>query len=341
MKKYETIAGLIHEETKDFTPGTLLPGIRKLSEKYEANFKTVNKAIHKLIQEKYLHRIRGKGTFITYNYRKAQEILAVIVPNLSSPIFLEYVQEIRRQILSNYKVELIPFNMFVTPSFEILFLEKLKMMSKNPKLIKFPTVVSHEESIRKILKKEKIQTVIMNDFWFSKNSFPSVKENEEKGVQIAVEYLIKLGHKRIIYFDSKDEIRKKSLRGYKETLKEHGIKFQKRFVISLEDIPEKILELLQAKEKPTAIYTPYVIHALKIIQFLKENGYTIPDDISIISGEETELARELGLTILKYPEKKMVSRALDILFNGEKKEKCFLFEPELIKRKTTDKPMRR
>ena len=65
MNKYEAIAERIKENIKDCSPGTFLPGVQKLSDEYNANFKTVNRAVHRLIQENYLHRIRGKGTFTT------------------------------------------------------------------------------------------------------------------------------------------------------------------------------------------------------------------------------------------------------------------------------------
>jgi GntR family transcriptional regulator len=51
-------------ESEQFTPGTLLPSERELSEKYKISRMTVRQAITNLANKGYLYREKGKGTFV-------------------------------------------------------------------------------------------------------------------------------------------------------------------------------------------------------------------------------------------------------------------------------------
>jgi len=339
VRKYEFIAKRLEEEIKTLPPETLIPGERKLSVKYKVNVKTVNKAFRKLIEDNFLYQVRGKGRFTKSSLIYADGILGVIVPNFTDPVFIDYIRQIQKLLLTGYEshIEFMPFNVAASPSLEMSFLGKIQTLSRNLWIIKFPTFVAEEKKTRSILKKNRIKTLIMNDFWLSRDAFPSVRVDEERGVREAVEYLLKLGHKKIIYLDSKGEVRKKSLLSYKRTLKDHDIEPEQNLILFPASNDEEISEFMRRKKRPTALYTPYEIHAIKIIQILKRNGYSVPEDMSVVSGEDSELGQEFGLTVLQHPKQEMAAKALDILFGREKK-KHFVFQPELIIRKTTDKP---
>ncbi|MDL2276247.1 GntR family transcriptional regulator [Breznakia sp. OttesenSCG-928-G09] len=55
---------------KEYLPGEAIPSERKLAESYEVNRMTVKKAIDALVEEGYLFRVHGKGTFVQRKHRQ-------------------------------------------------------------------------------------------------------------------------------------------------------------------------------------------------------------------------------------------------------------------------------
>ncbi len=66
MPIYKQIEALIKKkiEEKEFLPGEAIPSERKLAEIYQVNRMTVKNAINDLVDEGYLYRVHGKGTFV-------------------------------------------------------------------------------------------------------------------------------------------------------------------------------------------------------------------------------------------------------------------------------------
>ncbi|MEH7238757.1 GntR family transcriptional regulator [Bacillus sp. JJ1562] len=51
-------------EKKELNPGDMIPSEREFAEKYQISRMTVRHAINNLVNEGYLQRVRGKGTFV-------------------------------------------------------------------------------------------------------------------------------------------------------------------------------------------------------------------------------------------------------------------------------------
>jgi GntR family transcriptional regulator len=61
-------------ESKRFAPGESIPSERILAEQYQVSLGTVKKAIGNLVADGYLYRIKGKGTFVTNNTIRRENI---------------------------------------------------------------------------------------------------------------------------------------------------------------------------------------------------------------------------------------------------------------------------
>lgn len=51
-------------KSREYLPGEMIPSERKLAEFYEVNRMTVKNSINALVEEGYLYRVQGKGTFV-------------------------------------------------------------------------------------------------------------------------------------------------------------------------------------------------------------------------------------------------------------------------------------
>lgn len=113
----------------------------------------------------------------------------------------------------------------------------------------------------------------------------------------ATDYLIKLGHRKIAFLcDKKNSIfiqdRKK---GYISSLIEYGLPFNENYYLqkdlnTLKDI-EDIKNIFLSNEAPTAVIAIDDIVALSLEKIFKEVNIKIPDDVSIISFNNSLLSK--------------------------------------------------
>ncbi len=61
---YEEVAETIKEDVMSQVYKEKIPGERALAKKYNINFKTANRAVSKLVEEGFLYRLKGKGTYV-------------------------------------------------------------------------------------------------------------------------------------------------------------------------------------------------------------------------------------------------------------------------------------
>jgi LacI family transcriptional regulator len=172
----------------------------------------------------------------------------------------------------------------------------------------------------------------------------SVMVDNENGAYEATEYLIKLGHKRIAFLAGPEVAwdSKARFKGYLKALKTYGIQFSPELVengnFTKEEGYAATKRLLEKEEKFTAIFSSNDQMAIGAIRALKESGYKIPIDISIVGFDNIEASSiiEPPLTTVSQPIYEMGKKAVDIitaLINEEKiEEKRYMLKTKLIER---------
>jgi LacI family transcriptional regulator len=105
----------------------------------------------------------------------------------------------------------------------------------------------------------------------------------------ATEHLIQQGCKRIAHFTStrKISIFKERLRGYREALLTHGLKYDESLVVEsnmqLEDGRNSMLKLLKLKKLPDAVFSASAYGAMGALQILKEKNIRVPDAVALVA----------------------------------------------------------
>lgn len=113
----------------------------------------------------------------------------------------------------------------------------------------------------------------------------------------ATEHLISLGHTSIAYLGSDSSLMFSADRksGYQLALLNHGLEVNPNNIIELPFIPKEhsnaVYELLKRSERPTAILVSDDIFAVAIERVCNEMGICIPEDLSIISFNNSLFAR--------------------------------------------------
>lgn len=115
--------------------------------------------------------------------------------------------------------------------------------------------------------------------------------------QEATEYLCRLGHQRIAYLGSDSSLMFSADRktGYQLALNLHGLFAGPEYCLEIpaipRDNPETIRSLLQRPDRPTAMVVSDDILAVALERVCLEIGVSIPRDLSIISFNNSLLAR--------------------------------------------------
>lgn len=135
--------------------------------------------------------------------------------------------------------------------------------------------------------------LVMLDGWFEEMTFDTVLINNTDSVYNAVKYLVQKGHREIGYLASNVRIRNFYYRemGYKRALQNSGIPLNPAYTAELtptmDGAYKSMLEYLEKKpELPTAFFADNDIIAFGAMKALKQKGYKIPNDVSIIGFDD-------------------------------------------------------
>lgn len=113
----------------------------------------------------------------------------------------------------------------------------------------------------------------------------------------ATEYLYQLGHRRIAYLGSDSSLMFSAVRkaGYQLALVSHQLPVRPEYCVEVKNVSENneeaIRGLLMQKDRPTAILVSDDILAVSLERVCLENHLAIPEDLSIISFNNSLFAR--------------------------------------------------
>lgn len=182
-----------------------------------------------------------------------------------------------------------------------------------------------------------------------KRNCSSVSIDDEKESYLAVDYLIKKGHKRIAMItarESDNSVGRIRLEGYEKALKDNGIEYDSKLVRFMrEDIPEYTVangyavtkDLLNEGMDFTALYTISDLTAFGAYKAISEAGKQIPDDYSVLGFDGLEMTNYFipTLTTMEQPCEELVKSSIELLMdaiNGNKENKQVVLDAKLMER---------
>ena len=146
----------------------------------------------------------------------------------------------------------------------------------------------YQEQFYEELKELKLPIVLI-DSYIADDSFYRVGINDEYGGYLATKYLIDNGHKDIALVTGsikRDGVNEKRFLGYKRALKEAGIFYNPDNVfdgnVSYEYGCEAGRIISQNHKRITAVFASADLIALGLIRSIKEAGYDVPNDFSVV-----------------------------------------------------------
>lgn len=265
--------------------------------------------------------------------------IALIIPSLSNPFFASIASEINAEIRNRGYITIIGDS---DENSEIENEELLQMQSRNIEGLVIAPSSQDYKNIKRL--HDQGLPVVCIDRYFEDLDIPYVSTDNYRGAYMATQHLLEHGHTRIACIQGVEESTPNRLRiqGYKDAMVNARVK---DYSISGNDFSvqngyKETKLLLQQKHRPTAIFALSNTIAMGSMKALKEEGLSIPDDMSIITFDDHPYLDYLAtpLTCIAQPTREICRIAVKHLFfmldKKEVRSRQVLLTPELIYRKS-------
>ncbi len=170
--------------------------------------------------------------------------------------------------------------------------------------------------------------IVLLDGRSDKYAFDSVLINDTEAAIEAMDYLVQKGHTRIGYLRGEFRIQafRSREKGYYQVMNQYGYPVQAEYIVTLgtriETAYQKMKEYLgRTKEVPTAFFADNDVIAIGSMQAIKEYGYQIPEDISMIGFDDIAygIVSDPPLSTVHVYKQELGARAVRELLSAEGK----------------------
>lgn len=364
--KYSIVKQAIKSKILDgtFQPHQKISSESELMKQFNVSRHTVRLAIGELVNQGWLYREQGAGTFCADRSKldtgqsiNNQKSIAIITTYISDYIFPSIIRGAESYLSQNgYHVSLFSTNndhenerrfleKILTQHFDGVIVEPTKSATSNPNINYYLN-----------LERQNIPYIMINAYYDELEPL-SITLNDEQGGLLQTEHLIELGHKNIAgFFKNDDGQGSKRMKGYLKAHRKHGLSINPNNIITYrtedkyhkpsEEL-EKLLTLTDA-ERPTGIVCYNDELAIALLDVLRRKKLRVPEDISIVGYDDSFLTEvsEVKITSIKHPQSEMGKVAAETILDivkvsnaNPRKTKevteSIIFEPELVVRNST------
>jgi len=327
--------------TGKLVPGDQLRSATDLAKDYGVAYVTAHKAIQRLAEEGYCVRVAGKGTFVSDGF-KSSGITSVGIPAYFQhvPFHAHMVEELTFQAAARGIKAVVGRGEDTPRLIERMLRCGVRAMIRFPGC-NCPREPLDEQGIWRVLKREGIATVVINNYWFDNCPFPTVSTDAASGVTEMMDHLISLGHRNILLIDELARLpQSHAIEAYRKALLDHGLPYDRENVAFLcpPDWPEAgeimLDRMLDRSTAAIAICGDYYAPAL--LQGLKRRGVTPGKDYSLASFDGTSEAEKCGMTSIVPPVSELVANAYEMLDEKSQKDpRQVLLKPQCVFRSST------
>lgn len=258
--------------------------------------------------------------------RNQTDTIGVVLPKINTSTFSSAVEGISN-IMYQKGYNLLLTNTKMNIEDEITYLRLLKEKRVRG-IIFFATEITEEHLA--VFAKIDIPIVIVGQDSSKVLDYPCVIQDDFNAAETIVSYLVKQGHKKIAYIGVKEtdiavgQLRKEA---YLKVLRENSLKINNNYLykgnFSIKSGYRGMKKILEnSKELPTAVFAVTDRLALGAIKCLKDKGYNVPEEISIVGLGNSDISSWVvpEITTINYDHLKTGEKASRILLESIKGE---------------------
>lgn len=221
---------------------------------------------------------------------KKTNLIGVIIPKISTETAPRVVEGIADELnVQGYDILIANTNLDIEKEIEYLKIFKNNQVDG---IIFMATKIT--EKHLKVMQEVNVPIVVVAQ---NLEEYPSVYNDDYNASRDVAKYIISKGHKDIGFIGVYEEdisVGQERKKGYIDELRENNIEIKQELIkigdFKVESGYKLAGELMNQKEKPTAIFAVTDNIAVGAIKYLSENGYKIPKDVAIIGMGDSKIS---------------------------------------------------
>lgn len=309
--KYQTLAQLFAERIRngELQPGDRLPSFTQMRTQYGATPATVERLYAQLEREKLIERRHRSGVFVAeaQTGKTRTGTIGFVALHFSNRLLHPYNHHLLHGVQQEAR----------DAGVQIMLLDDNAIADNRDKI---DGLLIYEHGHTDVEKYQDYDLPCVS-LLLQKRGIPSVVADDFDGGRSATEHLLEMNHRRIAclmgsdLLDTRDTLGELRIAGYRATLQRAGVSDDARWVRPvqynpLETYAERgytaMTQWLGDDWKElgcTAILTQNDDVAIGVINALRDNGYNVPGDISVIGfdGAGVDAHYSLRLTTVEVP----------------------------------------
>ncbi|QXE02318.1 GntR family transcriptional regulator [Terribacillus sp. DMT04] len=318
--KYAIVKQAIKSKILDGTyePHAKIPSESVMMKQFDVSRHTVRLAIGELVNEGWLYREQGAGTFCADRSKHQlqqngmqNKNIAIVTTYISDYIFPSIIRG-AEAFLSEHGYNVSLFNTDNNHEKEREYLERIITTGFDGAIIEPTKSASANPNINYYLNLERLQIpyIMINAYYDALEPF-RVLVDDERGAFLQTEHLIQQGHRDIVGFFKTDDMQGTlRMKGYLKAHRENKVPINPKHIVTYkteekQHKPIHELEVLldQADAKPTGLVCYNDELAIKLLDVLRARDMKVPQDMSIIGFDNSNLAElsEVKLTSVEHP----------------------------------------
>ena len=347
--KYQQITEWIQNQiaTGELSAGDRLESEHELSARFQLSRQTVRHALSELEAAGIVSRVKGSGTYIQYGAGSTEPLsqtVTIISTYADSYIFPRLLQVmVRRLSKAGYSTKIMFTNNRVETEGRLLR-QLLSEGSRDPLLIEpvMSGLPNPNSGYYRKLQAAGIPILFFHSF-YPELSIPHVSMDDRAVGRAATEYLLRQGHTRIGgIFKADDGQGRLRYAGFTDAMRASGVEIRE----------ERIAWIDTQELRDQLSYSPYILRRLQtcsacvcyndeiahlVTEQCLQAGIRIPDELSLISVDNSELAKlnAVPLTSVIHPlealGEKVAENLLQLIADREY-DATFEFAPQIEER---------
>lgn len=336
---YLQISDILRDEINNgkYKDGEKLPSENMLARKFSVSRLTAREALSVLVNEGVIEKYQGKGYFCK-NYASGKKIHVLL--DMSDYYFLPYYTQAISEVLEEQGASFILYDTKYSFGETIKLLEKILTADSDGIIIQAtPEKDIDIRRIENVLKKfrEKNIPIVCLDSDYGIENISAVCMNDEKIGCEAAYYLKKMGHSRVGAICMRNSrISEKRMGAFINEFEEALL------IYNDEKLDEKLEKAYKCGVTGIFCYNDFL--AKKCIDALTSRGIKIPEEISIITADDTLISRLYNLTALTHAKEELGKFAAKVVLGKEIFKKVFdtkLVERSSVKKRRAASPVSR
>lgn len=280
-----------------------------LQKKFGYSRQTVRTALQQLEDEGLITRVRGSGTYVSYEgstENESRQRVGLLLSYYSDYLFSQVYDGIESALKEKgYGIEVAVTKNRLND--EAIYLEGLLKSNVSGLIIEGSRSAFPNPNIRlyREIRKQNIPTLFIHNH-YENQLFDSVEMEDARAAYELTKILIEHGHRRIggiFKYDDMQGIER--YKGFIQCLSDYGVKFDDDCVrwYSTKDMDEKLgkngmLHMYRRTKDCTAMIVYNDEVAGYYMEFLADRGLSVPEDVSVVSFDDAELQQEQKVKLL-------------------------------------------